>query len=342
MDYYLVEKFFKNTCTQEEAEQVLEWLATQEGQKYLDKRIQQNVDLLEDERIKPFVSEAKSEEMWVGIEDKIDDTSEFKPDSQKKTVLFWRAVAGILLILTSFGSYYWLTEPPIPDKRPERLHYSVGDDEHKTLTLKDGTKIRLNENSEVWISKTFGQTNRMVTLKGEAFFEVVHNERKPFIIHTPDAYIKDLGTAFNVRALPDESDVQVAVTEGKVSLWSDQQSEEEATELNPGQFGYLNLKNHSVEVDEFSITNYLSWMNGRIEFKNAPLSKVCMQLSRIYGVAFEYSGQEMKDLVLSSTFERGSLDKALEVIALTLNLQYTKEGNMVRWEAKRSEAVNTG
>lgn len=338
MDYYLVKKFFKDTCTEEEAGQVLEWLSTPEGQKYLEERLQENEELLANKKIRPLVSRAETEEIWAGIENKMDDEDPIEHRSSQKTIYFWRLAAGFLLILASFLSYNWFVQSSNTNTttEAEQLYYRVGDNEQKMLRLSDGTKIRLNSNSEVRISKNFGQNNREVTLKGEAFFEVVHNEQKPFIIRTSEANVKDLGTAFNVRALPGESDVQVAVTEGKVSLWSNKQNEKEATELNPGQFGFLDLKDSSVKVDEFGITNYLSWMNGRIEFKNAPLSKVCIQLSRIYGVSFEYSARSMKDLVLSSTFERGTLDKALEIIAMTLDLQYQKEGNKVQWKAKSS------
>lgn len=329
----LAEKYFNNSCTEEEAEQLLDWFSTAEGQKYLEKRIREDLSLLEDERIQAFVSENKSELIWTEIKKDIGSSQKYRYGNRQKSGFHWRSVAAVFIVLTSSMFYFWSDSFVSEDPPPEPIYYQAGEEEQRTITLGDGSEIRLNSNSEIWISATFGESEREVKLNGEAYFKVIHDEEKPFIIHTSDASVKDLGTAFNVRAFPDDDNVQVAVTEGKVTLWSDEQREEEATELDPGQFGYLSLDDHSIEVDEFGNKNYLSWMNGRMEFEDMPLREVSKQLSRIYGVSFEYETPRLKELVLSSTFERKSLEKALEVIALTLELDYSREEDTVKWEA---------
>lgn len=334
----LADKYFNGNCTEEEAGQILDWFVTPNGRKYLEKRIEEDFTLLEDERIKAMVSESQSEQMWSNVRSSL---AHDKTSRRGNPGLHWRSVAAVFLILTSAMYYFW-SQIPAPDNTPEPIHYAAGNEQQRVITLGDGSEIRLNSNSEIWISGTFGEPNREVELKGEAYFEVVHDEEKPFVIHTPDATVKDLGTAFNVKAFPDENNVQVAVTEGKVTLWSDEQSEKEAVELNPGQFGFLNLQDHSIEVDEFENSNYLSWMNGRMEFDNVPLKQVCKQLSRIYGAECEFSIPEMKELILSSNFERGSLDKALEVISLTLELDYSKKGKTVRWISTPATEIPEG
>lgn len=330
----LAEKFFDNNCTDEEAREILHWLSTPEGQSYLETKIEEDISLLQDERIRALVPEAKSEQMWSEVKNSLGYGSKYQQAERKKYVLHWRSVAAVFIILTSSMFYFW-SQSSTPEEAPEPVHYAAGENQQRVITLGDGSEIRLNSNSEIWISGTFGESTREVKLNGEAYFEVIHDENKPFVIHTSNASVKDLGTAFNVRAFPDEDNVQVAVMEGKVTLWSEEQTEEEAAELNPGQFGYLSLADHSIEIDEFENNNYLSWMNGRMEFEDMPLRKVSKQLSRIYdGVSFEYANQQMKELVLSSTFERKSLEKALEVIALTLEIDYVREGDIIRWKSK--------
>lgn len=214
----------------------------------------------------------------------------------------------------------------------------AGDNQQRALTLSDGTKIRLNSNAQIWIPEDFDRSTREVTLEGEAFFEVSHDEEKPFTVHTARATIKDLGTAFNVRAAPDNQNVQVAVTDGKVSVWSDWQTEEKATELIEGQFGQLDLKSKTLQVDRFNVNNYLSWMNGRLQYDGARLDKVSLQLGRMFDVSFTYADRSLRRLTLETDFERKSLKKILEVIAMTLHIDYRidmkEDGKRVTWLQK--------
>lgn len=334
MDQKILKRYFDNTCTPSEAEQVVAWFKTAEGRVYLKKKLEEDLRRVQDERIQPLISNLPSEDMWNVIEAKIkpERSPEYRP--RRKTIAYWQTAAAILLLLTA--SVFYLQSRFSPGEAMEtarQIHYTTEPDQQKTLTLRDGTTIRLNSNAQLWISETYGEPVREVALQGEAHFEVIHDEEKPFVIHTAGASIKDLGTAFNVRALPDEDNVQVTVTEGKVSIWAEQQSESEATELIPGQFGYLDLSAGTITVDDFEVHNYLSWMNGRFKFYQAPLEQISRQLHHLYGVSFVYAADSLKTRALTTDFQRASLDNALEVIALTLDISYRIEGEEVVWLA---------
>src|SRR5699024_4957768 len=109
------------------------------------------------------------------------------------------------------------------------------------------------------------------------------------------------------------------------------QASVQATRLVQGQFGYLDLDTNTIFVSTFEVHNYLSWMNGRLRFETAPLHKVSKQLSRIYPVTFAYSNDALRELSLSANFERESLEATLEVIALTLRIDYRREDNQIIW-----------
>lgn len=341
MDREKVERFFRNTCSSEEAEEVLDWFSEPEGKAFLQKKLDQDIDLLKDERIKPLVTEIRSEKMWDAIEGEIDATRSLKfiTPSARKSNYYWQAAAVALVLIVSsiFVVSNWTDRNEDKRVAEHPVLYKAGDNQHKVLSLSDGTKIRLNSNAQIQISEDYGRSKREITLTGEAYFEVVHDEDRPFIIQTPGASIKDLGTAFNVRALPGKNNVQVAVTEGKVSMWSARQTEKEATELVPGQFGYIDLENRTIQIEEFGVNNYLSWMNGRLKFEEAPLDKVSLQLSRIFGLSFEYSSKELKQLPLSTDFQYGSVKKVLEVISMTLHIDYEKDGSNVVWKENNGE-----
>jgi ferric-dicitrate binding protein FerR (iron transport regulator) len=341
LDQQIVEKFLNDTCTVEEAKKVTAWFLTPEGQRYLAKRLDEDAGLLQDERIKPLLPGVDSKQMWQKIKDSIH--AEKKSNTQydarryprRKVASWWYAAAVILIVAAVSVFFVWKLHPVnqiAQNKQP--THFKTGAHEHGSVNLQDGTKIRLNSNSQLWISANYGQKNRKIRLKGEAYFEVHHNAAKPFVIHTHGAVIKDLGTAFDVRAIPGEGNIQVAVKSGKVSIKSSQGSTTQTVKLTGGHFGYLNLETDSIAIDAFGIQNYLSWMNGRIKFDDASLKKVSRQLSRIYSVSFAYSAVSLKRMKLSANFQRGTLKKALAVISLTLSINYRLKNHRVIWSRK--------
>src|SRR5690625_1188690 len=359
MDRNKIERFFKDRCTPAEIEEVKAWFKTPEGQDYLKQKLDQDISHLQDGHIKPMISEIRSGKMWdiidagVGQSDSYTPQPEFdisrsapdthRPASERTSASYWKAAAAVILLLVTSMFYVWHQVPMQEDEAPAQpISYTAGDNQQRALTLSDGTKIRLNSNAQIWIPEDFNRSTREVTLEGEAFFEVSDDDEKPFVVHTDRATIKDLGTAFNVRAVPDNQNVQVAVTDGKVSVWSDRQTEEKATELIEGQFGHLNFERKTLQVDQFNVDNYLSWMSGRLKYEGARLDQVSRQLSRMFDVSFAYSTHSLKGLTVEANFERKSLEKVLHVIAMTLHIDYRinedGDGKKVIWLQKDQDS----
>lgn len=340
MDRRKVENFFKDQCTPEEVGEVKEWLKTPEGRAFLERRLDQDIRHLQDGDIKPLTSEVRSKKMWDIIENETQpgDTVSHRP---KRKFSSYRQVAVVIALLLVSTTYYAWYQASMPKKNTSQpVTYVAESNQQKALTLRDGTKIRLNSNAKIRIPADFNQSTREVKLQGEAFFEVEHEDEKPFIVHTERATVKDLGTAFNVRALPGDPNIQVAVTDGKVSLWSDDQGEEKATRLTQGQFGHLDLQKGILQIEQFGVNNYLSWMNGRLTYDKARLDQVSRQLSRIYGVSFSYSNSSLRELTVTTDFERKSVEKVLEVIAMTLHIDYRITGQKVIWSEQKGDKEN--
>jgi ferric-dicitrate binding protein FerR (iron transport regulator) len=340
MDRRKVEQFFKDKCTSVEAKKVKAWFKTSEGQAFLEEKVGQDIQRLQDGSIKPMTSEERSKKMWDAIEEGTHAGDKYSNYKSKRTFSsYWQVAAAVILLLVSATYYATLQTSGQEKKSNQPITYMAGSNEQKALTLSDGTKIRLNGNSKMRIPADFNQSTREVRLEGEAFFKVEDDE-KPFIVHTDLATVKDLGTAFNVRTNPQKQYMEVAVTDGKISVWSDDQREETATQLVEGQFGHLDLHKGVLQIEQFGVQNYLSWMNGRLAYDKAPLDKVSRQLSRIYGASFSYSHVSLKELTLTTDFERKSLNKILEVIAMTLRIDYQIKGKEVIWLQKHHNADN--
>ena len=221
----------------------------------------------------------------------------------------------------------------------EPIHFKASEEQHREITLSDGSMVRLNSNSEIIISEDFLRGTREIELIGEAFFDVAHNEEQPFIIHANQSTVRVLGTSFNVRSFPGQDNVQVAVVDGRVSFTNknaiDKETDtENGVVLTQGQYAYMDIQKSTFQVDDVAIENYLAWKNGELDFDGLPLEKVCVQLNRIYGVHCFFGDAEVKDLLLSANFSNESLDKTLSVIALSLNISYERRDSRVIWHSR--------
>src|SRR5699024_3373461 len=196
MEQNKVEKFFKNQCTPAEVEEVKAWFKTPEGQAYLDERLDQDIAYLQENRIKPLTSEIRSGKMWDQIESGITPADDYRYRPDRKHTSSWRAAAAVVLLLFTalFSVWSYLGIPGKEEQPSPPITYVTDANQQKSLMLSDGTKMRLNSKTKIWIPRDYNQQTREVKLQGEAYFEVVHNKEKPFVVHTPQATIKDLGT----------------------------------------------------------------------------------------------------------------------------------------------------
>ena len=335
MNEKIAEKYFANQTTPYETQKVLEWFETPEGKKFLLKKIEADSVLMENSELRELVHDIDSDTLFNSISTTIDNRS--KTGSVRRTDWlghFVRAAAVILVV----ASATWITltldtyqAEQIVEREP--VHLFTGDEQHREITLNDGSVVRLNRNSEIVVSKDFMEGTREVTLSGEAYFDIRNIPDQPFIIHANESSVEVLGTEFNVRSIPSENNVQVAVVDGSVAfknVISDMDSHEVV--LNGGQYGYMDIEARSIIVEEIAIDNYLAWKSGRFVFEDLKLSQVCDQLNRLYHMECAFNDDELKDIPLTANFSNESKEKTLSVIALTLDIEFEKQNNVVNWK----------
>ncbi len=197
------------------------------------------------------------------------------------------------------------------------------------LTLFDGTKIVLNANSKLKYPTRFGKTSRDVYLEGEAYFEVVHNLEKPFIVHTNRISTLVLGTKFNVSAFPDEEDISISLVEGKVSVFNKTENENVSqVQLKPHQQFVYNKKEHEEKVRRFNIVKVVGWKDNSFVFENEPLTKVFKKLERAFGVEFDIIlKNNRKDYRIKANIKNESFWGVVETIKYTTGLDYKVVNN---------------
>jgi transmembrane sensor len=135
----------------------------------------------------------------------------------------WRragAIAAAASVVLAAALTYALVDR-VPKARPstaDRNTYVTGAGERSDLLLADGTRVRLAPGSQVRVAADFGAARRDVYLDGEGYFEVTHDESRPFTVYAGNTSVRDIGTAFSVRSYAADSAVQVVVREGEVAV----------------------------------------------------------------------------------------------------------------------------
>ena len=171
------------------------------------------------------------------------------------------------------------------------------------LTLADGTLVWLNTASSLKYPTAFTGNERTIALTGEAYFDVKHNAGRPFTVRTKDLTVNVLGTGFNVSAYEDDEFSNVVLVKGSVALNANGAVGTPATKLTPGNMASFQIGAGRIAVTTVKTDEYVSWKDGYLIFRQAPLVQIVKRISRYYNVNINTS-----DLVHSDETFSGRLD----------------------------------
>ncbi len=195
-----------------------------------------------------------------------------------------------------------------------------------SLTLSDGTKVRLNADTKLHYPVEFLSNKRDVYLNGEAYFEVVHNEQAPFIVHSHDSEVEVLGTSFNVSAYHDQEFIATTLVEGSVQINNLGNTEL----LNPGYQSIIIRGKNEITINKVDTYLYTSWVDGIYEFENVELEYIMTQLSRSYDVDFFFTEKQYKHIRFTGAFEKeNSVEYALKMIERVAHVSFAIKGKHI-------------
>lgn len=196
-----------------------------------------------------------------------------------------------------------------------------------TLVLNDGTRVRLNADSELRFPVKFASGERKVFLKGEAYFEVNRDTTRPFRVNVhDDAMIEVLGTEFNINAYPENEKIFTTLVQGSVKV-ADMQADT-AVVLVPNQ--QAALARGEIEVKEVAPEDYITWIDGRFYFEKMSLEEILLQLERWYDLQVFWANEELKSYKFTGAVWRYySIQESLEMIEKTTGVCFTVSGRTV-------------
>lgn len=201
----------------------------------------------------------------------------------------------------------------------------VADNAVTETALPDNTKVTLNEQSTIVYPEKFKSGERTVELKGEAFFEVERDEKKPFVVRAHNALVRVLGTSFNVRAIQEETEISVTVDEGKVRLSDEDDVAFVILERN--EKGVFNRNTGHIEKYEKPEGDEMMWRPRTVMFRDTRLSTVFDTLEKLYDTRIITQNEDILSCELTAKFQDISVQEILDKIAIIFNLTIEEKNN---------------
>ena len=233
------------------------------------------------------------------------------------------AAAAVLAIGVVLYRHFEGTPGYTPPSAAQTVATSVG--QRDSVRLPDGTRVVLAPESELIIAAGYGADVREVELRGEAYFDVLHDEARPFVVRAGGATIRDLGTTFTVRTTSEQG-VRVAVTSGLVSLAAAQAAGDSVV-LRPGDAGTLTPDGRRLVERRGATEPDTAWMRGRLVFNEASMPAIRAELRRWYGIDLQIDSS-FASKHWSGTIEGESVDNGLARMASGFGAVVERQGNV--------------
>lgn len=262
------------------------------------------------------------------IETKTTETSVLQSKIIKKytlKTLQWVA-AVIIPIALIFSLQQWIDNPK---ESSVPLIVSAQKGHRATIELPDGTIAQLNSASKLYYTHPIHKGERKATLMGEAYFQVAHDDSKPFVIQVGELNIRVLGTSFSVKSYEELEEVSVVLLEGKVEI----SSAHATCTLAPGERLCYNKSTQTMMTEQVDASDYLVWTKGELYFDNESMVNLMQTISRMYDVEIQISSESLRMQRFTGTIPTGSIEKTLRILMLTASFTYAWEnGDIVLTE----------
>ena len=297
MDKEILYKFFDRQATASEKKEIEQWL--EESQENREKLF------AEREFFAAMILSGKLREKDLVVEN---GRKQRKITFQSRAVLRELCkIAAVIAITVSIGLFF------LQQNGGDAMHtVTVPSGQRANLTLPDGTKVWMNARTEIQYPGVFSKSKREIKLNGEAYFEVSHNAKHPFIVHTNKCSIEVLGTKFNVEDYADSKDFSTALMEGSVKV-SDNRQDKNTLILSPDQL--VILKGGKLIAKDIADYDYYRWREGLVCFKDVGFEQLMHRFEKCYGVKIVIENDKWLEYGFTGKFRvSDGIDNALKIL----------------------------
>ncbi len=256
----------------------------------------------------------------------------------------WSAAAAASVIIACLLLFHG------SNPRPASNTVSTKAGSKSKIQLPDGTQVWLNADSKIKYDQDFMGALREVQLTGEAYFDVVKDKSRPFVIHTGSIDVTVVGTSFNVRSYPGEKTTETALIQGAVEITLHNNPDkkivlrpsEKCTVENPApeaktpvaaeEQPMLTVGKIRYGKTDSSSSIETMWVKNKLAFENESFERITTEMERWYNVKFNIKREALKDVYLTGIFENKSLNEVMEALRISGGFKYgVKEGIVSVW-----------
>ncbi|WP_280644190.1 MULTISPECIES: FecR family protein [unclassified Dysgonomonas] len=314
MDHEILQRYIEGNSTQQEKEDVARWLDAD------DKHMQEFLLL----RNVYDVSLWRGKDTFAKVnEEHTEDSGNSNNKRRIKLVREFLKIAAVFLL--ALGCYHMFLSPNMqiqPNFALQTVYSPEG--QRAEVVLSDGTKVWLNAKSSLTFPNEFSETERVVKLDGEAYFDVTHDDAKKFIVKTKEYQIKVHGTEFNVNAYGGSDVFETALIKGSVEVIAN--ATDESIMLSPNNRVYA--ENNKLVLANLESQDQFLWKKGILYFENQDVKDIFEKLELYYDVKIDVRNREIlshKYQYTGKFWSKDGIEHVLKVLQLRHNFKYTKD-----------------
>jgi ferric-dicitrate binding protein FerR (iron transport regulator) len=317
--YYetLITRYLSGEASPQELAELSAWVGSADENLSLFSEYRKSWSLLEAAQIDSNV-DVDSE--WDALTKRIDLEEETPEREHRITPLrrLMRVAAVLLIFILPAMFYYWNYMRTVEEALVAEANIIES-------TLSDGTMVALNAGSILQYPSHFNGKERNVSLEGEAFFDVTHNEEKAFVITADKLQVRVLGTSFYVNTRSSDNTMEVVLISGEVRLeYMDKQML-----LLPGEKAVV-LEDYGEIVKKHNDDpNFIAWKTKKLRFKDTPLSEIIKVLKKVYHKDIVILNPEILNCRITATFDGQSLEAVLNVLQSTIDIKAKPNGPVI-------------
>lgn len=259
------------------------------------------------------------------------------PASVKKIRTFnLRQIAATvaLFVLGSLSLYLYIDNRNITLLADRIMEVKVGKGERVSITLPDGTAVKLNSESLLSYKQDFGKKDRRVSLSGEGYFEVRKDTQKKFVVNTEFMEVEVTGTSFNVYAYSDKEMMEMALVQGSVIV-SSVHPPFEKINVVPNEKVIYDKKTGKMKKITSSNILETAWVSKELVFRSEPLEEVLKRVGRKYGVFFDIADSSFIKETYTGVFDKEEIEDVMNILRIHYEFDYRIKGDEIQIFANR-------
>ncbi|WP_276166465.1 FecR family protein [Zobellia alginiliquefaciens] len=239
------------------------------------------------------------------------------------------AAIGLIFLSTSF---FLLKDSLSYDQKDhkflkDKLQFAESSNVNKeSVVLPDGSTVVLNIDSRIEYPASFTGETRRILLYGEAIFDIVHDSLHPFIVQTEHYDVKVLGTTFNVKSYPNDTQTETTLITGKVELLRDKQN---PIVLSPSEKAVFHKVENKVKVKKVISADVVAWQKGTLVFNNTPLQQVALDLERKHNKKITINSVRLLKYEYTGTLDNLTLEESLELLKISSPIDFRISENEI-------------